>query len=94
VIAAVETLAPAVGTDSLALLETTQTAIEVVLGALLDKLNALPNDLLLALDEYHVIDNRQVHDGMIFFLDRLPPHARLRVSARSGRLGIVRRHGA
>jgi hypothetical protein len=36
-----------VGTGSLALIEATQTPIEVVLGALLNELNALSNDLVL-----------------------------------------------
>src|SRR5918911_4278917 len=60
VIAAVQTVAPAVGTGSLALIEAAQTPIEVVLGALLNALNALPNDLVLVLDDYHVIEDRHV----------------------------------
>jgi hypothetical protein len=83
VIAAVQTVAPGVGTGSLALIEAAQTPIEVVLGAILNELNAVPNDLVLVLDDYHVIDDRQVHDGMVFFLDRLPSHVHLVIASRA-----------
>ncbi|HZB96286.1 MAG TPA: LuxR C-terminal-related transcriptional regulator [Herpetosiphonaceae bacterium] len=83
VIAALQTVAPAVGTGSLALIEAAQTPIEVVLGALLNELNAFSKDLVLVLDDYHVIDNGQVHDGMAFFVDRLPPHVHLVIASRA-----------
>ena len=63
VIAAAQTVAPAMGTGSLALIDAAQTSPEPVLGALLNELNALPNDLVLVLDDYHVIDDRRVHDA-------------------------------
>jgi LuxR family maltose regulon positive regulatory protein len=83
VIAALQTVAPSVGTASLALTEASQTPIQVVLGALLNELNALPNHLVLVLDDYQVIDDRQVHDGMGFFVDRLPPHVHLVIASRA-----------
>ncbi|MDQ6670415.1 MAG: LuxR C-terminal-related transcriptional regulator [Chloroflexota bacterium] len=83
VIAALQTVAPAVGAGSLALIEAAQTPIEVVLGALLNELNAFPNDLVLVLDDYHVIDDHRVHDGMAFFVDRLPPHVHLVIASRA-----------
>jgi LuxR family transcriptional regulator, maltose regulon positive regulatory protein len=83
VIAAAQTVAPTMGTGSLALIEAAQTSFEPVLGALLNELNALPNDLVLVLDDYHVIDDRQVHDGMGFFVDRLPPHVHLVIASRA-----------
>src|SRR5262252_2703852 len=61
-IAAVQTVAPAVGTGSLALIEADQTPVELVLGALLNELNALPNDLVLVLDDYHAIKDRHIHE--------------------------------
>src|SRR5918912_1054775 len=73
-IAALQTVAPAVGTGSQALIDAAQSPIELVLGTLLNDLSALPRELVLALDDYHVIDDRHVHDGMVFVVDRLPPH--------------------
>ena len=46
---------------------------ESVLTALLNDLGAVPNDIVLVLDDYHVIEARDVHDGMAFLLDHLPP---------------------
>jgi LuxR family transcriptional regulator, maltose regulon positive regulatory protein len=83
VIAALQTHAPGVGTGSLALIEAAQTPIEVVLGTLLNEINALPNELVLVLDDYHVIDDRQVHEEMGFFVDRLPPHVHLVIASRA-----------
>jgi len=83
VISALQAVAPAVGAGSLALVEAAQTPTQVILGALLNELNALPNDLVLVLDDYHVIDDRQVHEGMAFVIDRLPAHVRLVIASRS-----------
>ena len=83
VIAALQTVAPAVGTRPLALIEAGQPPIEVVLGALLNQLNAFSKDLVLVLDDYHVIDHGQIHDGMAFFVDRLPPHVHLVMASRA-----------
>src|SRR5919199_1381917 len=83
VIAAVQSVAPGLGTGSLALMEAAQTPIDVVLGALLNELDALPKKLVLVLDDYHVIEDRQVHDQMALFLDRLPPNVHLVIASRA-----------
>ena len=83
VIAALQTVAPSVGTESLALIEAPQTAIEVVLGTLLNELNAFPRDVVLVLDDYHLIEHGQVHEGMAFFVDRLPPHVHVVIASRA-----------
>ncbi len=83
VIAAVQTVAPTVGTGALALIDAAQTPIELVLGTLLNELSAIPDELALVLDDFHVIDDRQVHEGMAFFVDRLPPHVHLVIASRT-----------
>ena len=47
--------------------------IEAVLATLLNELSAVPDDVVLVLDDYHVVDAPEVHDGMAFLLDHLPP---------------------
>ena len=54
-----------------------------MLGALLNELNALPNDLVLVLDDYHVIDASDIHNGMVFLLDHLPPQMHLLIASRA-----------
>jgi LuxR family transcriptional regulator, maltose regulon positive regulatory protein len=83
VIAALQTVAPAVGIGAQALIEAGQSPIELVLGPLLNELNALSTDLVLVLDDYHVIDDRHVHEGMVLFLDRLPAHVHLVIASRA-----------
>ena len=38
---------------------------------------------MLVLDDYHVIDARDIHDGMVFLLDHLPPRLHLVIASRT-----------
>ncbi|HLK73995.1 MAG TPA: LuxR C-terminal-related transcriptional regulator [Streptosporangiaceae bacterium] len=74
VIAALRTVAPGVGESALALLDARQPPpIETVLTMLLNDLGAVAREIVLVLDDYHVIDAREVQGGMAFLLDHLPP---------------------
>jgi LuxR family maltose regulon positive regulatory protein len=84
VIAALQTVAPGVGADTLTLLQEPQPPpIESVLTTLLNDLDAIASDILLVLDDYHVIDARDVQDGMAFLLDHLPPQLHLVIASRA-----------
>ena len=73
-IAALRTVAAGVGESALALLQASPPPpIETVLTALLNDLGATAGDIVLVLDDYHVIDAGEVQDGMAFLLDHLPP---------------------
>jgi len=84
VIAALRTAAPGVGEGALALLQAPRSPpIETVLTALLNDLGATAGDIVLMLDDYHVIDARDVQDGMAFLLDHLPPHLHVVIAGRA-----------
>src|SRR5579863_8395758 len=84
VIAALRTAAPAVGESALALLQAPRPSpIETVLTALLNDLGGIASDIVLVLDDYHVIDAREVQDGMAFLLDHLPPGLHVVIASRS-----------
>jgi ATP/maltotriose-dependent transcriptional regulator MalT len=84
VIAALRTVASGVGKSALALLETPQPPpIETVLTTLLNDLGAVAGEIVLVLDDYHVIDAREVQDGMAFLLDHLPPQLHVVIASRS-----------
>jgi len=84
VIAALRTVASGVGESALALLHTPQPPpIETVLTALLNDLGAVASDIVLVLDDYHVIDARDVQDGMAFLLDHLPPQLHVVIASRA-----------
>lgn len=56
---------------------------EALLTALLNKLVNLKEDLILILDDYHVIENPELHTSMMFFLDHLPSAVHVILSTRS-----------
>jgi LuxR family maltose regulon positive regulatory protein len=84
VAAALQTAAPhGVGASALSLLQSRQPPIEAVLAALVNDLDAISNDVVLVLDDYHVIEARDVQDGMAFLLEHLPPQTHLVIASRA-----------
>ena len=84
VIAALRTVASGVGESALALLHAPQPPpIETVLTELLNDLGALPGDIVLVLDDYHVVDALDVQDGMAFLLEHLPPWLHVVIASRT-----------
>jgi len=84
IIAALETVQPDLGAAALPLLHSLQPSpLDVVLTPLLNDLAALPHNLILVLDDYHFIENAEVHASLVFFLDRLPLQVRLVVTSRA-----------
>lgn len=82
-LAALQTAAPDVGAEARALLESGREPIETVLAALVNDLDGLPGDLVLVLDDYHVVEATDVHDGMAFLLDHLPSQVHLVLATRA-----------
>jgi len=82
VIAALQTAVPDVGADARAELESGQST-ETVVAALLNDLDAVPHQLVLVLDDYHVIEAVDVHEGMAFLLDHLPPQVHVVITSRA-----------
>ncbi len=84
VIAALRTVASGVGESALSLLDAPQPPpIETVLTTLLNDLGAVAGEIVLVLDDYHVIDAREVQDGMAFLLDHLPPRLHVVIASRA-----------
>jgi hypothetical protein len=84
VIAALRTVAAGVGESALALLRAPQPPpVEAVLTALLNDLATITGDIVLVLDDYHVIDAREVQDGMAFLLDHVPPGLHVVIASRA-----------
>src|SRR3954453_13130181 len=72
VIAALRTVAPGVGETALALLGSDPSGLEPVVATLVNDLDELPVDVVLVLDDYHVIESKAVHDSVAFLLEHLP----------------------
>jgi LuxR family maltose regulon positive regulatory protein len=84
VIAALRTVSPGVGATALELMQAPQPPpIETVLTTLVNDLGSVTNDIVLVLDDYHVIDAGDVHEGMAFLLDHLPARLHLVIVGRA-----------
>ena len=82
-VAALKTAAHGVGAGALALLQSPRPPSEAGLVTLLNDLDAISNDVVLVLDDYHVIDAHDVQDGMAFLLEHLPPQIHLVIGSRA-----------
>ena len=84
VIAALQTVAPGFGANSLSLLRQPQTpAIEAILATLVNELSETAHQIIFVLDDYHAIDARDVDQGMAFLLDHLPRHVHVVIATRA-----------
>ena len=83
VIAALRTAAPGVGDAAMSLLHSPDSPTEAVVASLLNEVDALPDDVVLVLDDLHVVDSREVYDGIRALLDRLPPQLHVVIATRT-----------
>ena len=82
-IAALQTVAPGIGEEVLAALQSPQPPPpEPTLTALLNDIAAIPRDVVLVLDDYHVLDARPVDDALAFLVEHLPPNVHLVIATR------------
>ena len=84
VLAALRTVAPDldVGVDG-ALRSAGGDLTELALPLLVNALTQLSGQMVLVLDDYHVISNSDVHQSMEFLIDHLPPTLQIAVAGRS-----------
>jgi LuxR family transcriptional regulator, maltose regulon positive regulatory protein len=83
VVAALQQAAPGVGVTALAALEPPHAQSGTAVRALLNDLAALPKDVVLVLDDYHVIDRPEIHEALAAVLDRLPPRVHVVIASRA-----------
>jgi len=83
VVTAMQTATDGVGEGASQMLASSSPPTEAALAALLNDLHKLPKDLLLVLDDYHLIEAPEVHDGMTFLLERQPPQLHLVLATRA-----------
>ena len=84
ILAALQTIAPRIGFSAQAALHSPGTTVQDhVLPLLVNDLSALPAPLVLVLDDYHLIENRQIHESLELLIERLPATAHLVIATRS-----------
>ena len=82
VLTALDRAAPGTGSSALELLGAGHPT-DAVLAAVVNELSVLPGDVLLVLDDYHLAESPEVHQGVSFLVDHLPPQVRLVISTRA-----------
>ena len=82
-ITALQTILPKIGIETLRLLQSAQPPpSESVLHTLLNEVVAIPNNVILVLDDFHVTENKEVDTAMTFLLEHLPPQLHLVITTR------------
>ncbi|HTP11816.1 MAG TPA: hypothetical protein VMP08_26360, partial [Anaerolineae bacterium] len=83
VIAALQTIESRRGETALAMLSAPQTPpLESIITALINDLAAIPDPIILVIDDYHVITDLNLHTSLDFFLDHAPPQLPVAITTR------------
>jgi LuxR family transcriptional regulator, maltose regulon positive regulatory protein len=56
--------------------------LEALVGSLINEMATLPQEIVVILDDYHVIEAQSVHGIVTFLLDKLPPNVQLVIASR------------
>lgn len=84
-LAALDTVKPGLTETARSLLYRSShpATLEVALTALLNNLTELSHSLVVALDDYHLIESPAIHHSLIYLLERLPSRLHLALATRS-----------
>jgi len=82
VVTAVQTAVAGVGEGALQLLASSSPSIDAVLATLLNDLDGLSTDLLLVLDDYHLVETPEIHESVTFLLEHQPPQLHVVLATR------------
>src|SRR5712671_1200267 len=82
-VAALQTIAANIGEGVLGVLQSPQPPPpEAILTALLNEITTLPDQFVLVLDDYHVLDAKAVDLVLTFLIEHLPPQMHLIIATR------------
>ncbi|MBV9231541.1 MAG: LuxR family transcriptional regulator, partial [Chloroflexi bacterium] len=78
VIAALRTCMPGIGEEALAMLHSRQSPpLPIILITLLNELPAVGREIVLILDDYHVIEDQTIEESIRFLIEHMPDHLHL-----------------
>ncbi len=82
-VAALQTVDPDLGKSILEILQSPQIPpVEVMLTSLINELAVISTNIILVLDDFHLIESQSIHDMLTFFLNHLPPQTHLVIATR------------
>jgi LuxR family maltose regulon positive regulatory protein len=83
-VTALQSARPGVGDRALAMLQAPNPGpSEPAIASLLNDLASSAGDVMLVLDDYHVIEDRAIHEGLAYLLDHAPRQLRLVIASRA-----------
>ena len=87
-IAALRVLQPSCGETALNLLHTderfaSKVPIESVLNALINDISGIPGEFVAALDDFHLIESKPIHDGITYLIEHMPAQMNLAMATRA-----------
>ncbi len=83
-IVALQSIAPQAGQASLEMLKSPQLSPQPpILSSLINDLADIQNDFVFILDDYHWIEQQEIHDSITYLIDHLPPRMHLVIASRS-----------
>ena len=83
-VAALQTLSPETLGQTAQMLESSQGFdLQTFLVSLINEAGQLDRPVIFVLDDYHVISNQAIHEGIIFLLEHLPPAMHLVILTRA-----------
>ena len=80
---AIHRAVPDAGATISMLQEAQPPPIETVVTTLVNELGAVGSDIVLVLDDYHVIETAEIHDQVAFLLEHLPPSVHVVITTRA-----------
>jgi len=84
VVAALQTVHASLGQDALQLLQGhQQPATQAIVTRLLNQVTSLSQGVIFVLDDYHLISDPTIHEGIAFLLEHLPPQMHVAISTRA-----------
>lgn len=81
-VAALQTIAPHMGEGLLGALYSAQPPPEAILTALLNEIAAIPDNFILVLDDYHMLDAKPIDLALTYLVEHLPPQLHLVIATR------------
>jgi len=83
-VGAFQTIDPGLGEEALDFLQSTKgSQLEMGLTLLINEISAFPKNIILVLDDFHVLENRSILDGIDFLLKNLPHNLHLVIASRT-----------
>ena len=81
--AALDQVRPGIAERAAPLLGSAPTSYEGLVTTVVNELAGEPDDVVLLLDDYHVIDTGSVHESLVFLIEHAPPHLHVVLASRA-----------